>query len=72
MSDVENSPRQDELFEDNDEDEEMEDVPGDVIHLDSIPTIGDAYKTGSLQPRQTLVSDDYQPNLLLLDRISLL
>jgi len=73
MSDDENSPRQHEfLEEDEDEDEDMEDVPGDVIHLDMIHNIGDEYKDGTLKPRQTLESDDYQPNLLLLDRISLL
>ena len=77
MSDDGNSPKQhvDELSED--EDEGIEETASDIIHLDTIPTIGEAYKIGSLKP--PLASEDeslgeahYQPNPLLLDRVSLL
>lgn len=77
MSDDGNSPKQhvDELSSE-DEDEGME-TACDIIHLDTIPTIGEAYKIGSLKP--PLASEDeslgeahYQPNPLLLDRVSLL
>jgi hypothetical protein len=79
MSDDGNSSRQSDDERSEDEDESMEETPGpsDIIHPDSIPTIGDAYKKGLLKPRPA--SDDeseeaphYQPNPLLLDRVSLL
>jgi hypothetical protein len=74
MSDDENMSGRDGSENEESEDEEMD--PTNMIHVGSIPTIGDAYKIGSLKPR--LASDDeseeahHQPNLLLLDRISLL
>jgi O-acetyl-ADP-ribose deacetylase (regulator of RNase III) len=70
--DEEHSQYTDELSED--EDEEME-TPANVVSLDCIPNLGEAYKYGLLKP--PLPSEDgseeacFQPNLLLLDRVSL-
>lgn len=79
MSDDENSPRQydDDLSEEESDIEETH--VKDVLRLDSIPTIGEAYKYGLLKPPPTPegVSETeetaprYQPNALLLDRIML-
>jgi len=74
--DQEYSPEEydDELSED--EDEEMEESPRDVIHPTDIPTIGELYKNDPdsflrPDPKAQLEKTTYQPNLLLLDRVSL-
>ena len=71
MSDDENSPKQytDESSE-SEEEEQGETIPT-AIRLDSIPTIGEAYKFGLLKPLPASDELEKRPDPLLLDRVSL-
>lgn len=69
--DQEHSPTEYDDESTEDEDEEMEESPRDVILPTDIPTIGEAYKDDFPRPDPKDQST-YKPNVLLLDRVSLL